>query len=88
MKIVIHLCRGVEKVLDSNGRVLNSYKYDIFGKMTFRSEQVRNIFKYSGLLGVMHDEELVDVYMMRSRHYDAQHGRFISVDPSGLLRLE
>ena len=70
-------------MLDSNGGVLNSYKYDVFGKMTYRSERIRNIFKYGGLLGVIHDEELVDIYMMRARHYDAQHGRFISMDPSG-----
>ena len=70
--------------MDQNGRVLNSYRYDIFGKLTYRSENVRSIFKYAGLLGVMHDEELVDMYMMRARHYDAQHGRFISMDPSGM----
>ena len=76
-------CRAVEKVLDASGRILNSYKYDAFGRMTYRSERTRNIFKYSGLLGVMHNEELVDIYMMRARHYDAQHGRFISIDPTG-----
>ena len=73
----------MRKVLDQVGRVLNSYEYDIFGKLTFKSEQVRNIFKYGGLLGVLSDEELNDVYMMRARHYDAQHGRFISLDPTG-----
>lgn len=65
------------------GRVLNSYKYDAFGRMTYKSEERRNIFKYCGLLGVMSDEELEDIYMMRARHYDAKHGRFISLDPSG-----
>lgn len=51
--------------------------------MTYQSEEIRNIFKYCGQLGVIHDEELMDMYMMRARHYDAQHGRFISMDPSG-----
>ncbi len=69
--------------MDGDGQVLNSYKYDVFGKMTYRSERIRNIFKYVGILGVMHDEELVDMYMMRARHYDAKHGRFISMDPTG-----
>ncbi len=69
--------------MDQNGAVLNSYKYDIFGKLADCSEQVRNIFKYSGLLGVIQDEELRDIYMIRARHYDAQHGRFISLDPFG-----
>lgn len=81
--IPILIGRAVEKILDINGRIVNSYKYDIFGKMTYRAERIRNIFKYSGLYGVMHNEELVDIYMMRARHYDAQHGRFISLDPSG-----
>ena len=74
---------SVEKILDMEGRILNSYKYDAFGRMTYRSELVRNIFKYGGLLGVIHDEELVDIYMMRARHYDARHGRFISLDSFG-----
>ena len=78
--------RAVEKILDHNGNVLNSYKYDIFGRLTYRSENIRNIFKYAGLLGVMHDEELGDIYFMRARHYDAQHGRFISMDPSGMCQ--
>ena len=77
------ICSGVEKILDIQGRVLNSYKYDAFGKMTYRSEQIRSIFKYGGLLGIMHDEELENVYMMRARHYDAQHGRFLTMDPTG-----
>ena len=76
--------RSVEKILDMAGRIVNSYKYDAFGKITYRAERIRNIFKYSGLYGVVHDEELLDVYMMRARHYDAQHGRFISLDPSGM----
>lgn len=78
-----YIDRAVEKILDTTGRVVNSYKYDIFGKMTYQAERIRNIFKYSGLYGVMHDEELVGIYMMRARHYDSQHGRFISLDPSG-----
>jgi len=78
-----NFCRSVEKILDETGRVLNSYKYDAFGKMTHRSEQIRSIFKYNGLLGVVHNEELVDIYMIRTRNYDAQHGRFISLDPTG-----
>lgn len=76
-------CRAVEKILDMNGMTLNSYKYDVFGKVMFQSEEIHNIFKYSGLLGVVHNEELLDVYMMRARHYDAQHGKFISLDTTG-----
>ena len=74
---------SVEKILDMSGRVINAYKYDAFGKTTYREERVRNLFKYAGQLGVIADEELVEIYMMRSRHYDAKHGRFISIDPIG-----
>lgn len=47
------------------------------------SEGVRNIFQYVGQLGVIKDEAVENVYMMRARHYDATHGRFISLDPLG-----
>lgn len=40
------------------------------------------------LLVVMANEELHYMYMMRDRHYDAQHGRFISMDPVGKKRLD
>ena len=78
---------SVEKMLDMNGRVINAYKYDAFGKTMYREERVRNLFKYAGQLGVMADDELSEVYMMRSRHYDAKHGRFISSDPIGMLLI-
>ena len=59
------------------------YKYDLFGSLTYSSEVVRNIFKYAAFLGVMTDSELPDTYMMRGRHYSAQLGRFISLNPIG-----
>ena len=68
-----------------NGRVMNAYKYDAFGKTMYREERVRNLFKYAGQIGVIADDELMEIYMMRSRHYDAKHGRFISMDPIGQL---
>ncbi len=66
-----------------NGRVINAYKYDAFGKTMYREERTRNLFKYSGQLGVIQDGELTEIYMIRSRHYDTQHGRFLSMDPIG-----
>ena len=63
--------------------IQNTYEYDPFGKVLRQMEQVRNIHKYIGSLGVIADVELQQMYMMRDRHYDAQHGRFISQDPIG-----
>lgn len=83
MLLLLCIDRAVEKVLDVNGRTVNSYKYDAFGKLMEQSEEMHSLFKYSGQLGVVHEEELQDVYSMRARHYDAQHGRFTSMDPSG-----
>ena len=62
---------------------MNSYSYDPFGRIIVASESVRNIFQFVGQLGVMKDEAVENVYMMRARHYDATHGRFISLDPLG-----
>ncbi len=71
-------------MMNQSGTVQNVYKYDPFGRVLQQSEQLRNIFKYIGQLGVISDRELQDIYMMRDRHYDAQHGRFISLDPIGI----
>lgn len=70
-------------MMDASGQIRNSYQYDPFGKVVQQTEQVRNLYKYIGRLGVISDEELQHVFMMRDRHYDAQHGRFISMDPIG-----
>ena len=62
---------------------MNSYSYNPFGQVIAASEGVRNIFQYVGQLGIIKDEAVENVYMMRARHYDATHGRFISLDPLG-----
>jgi len=70
-------------MMDSQGIIQNSYQYDPFGKVLWKSEQIRNIFQYVGRFGVIRDLELQSMFMMRARHYDAEHGRFISLDPIG-----
>lgn len=80
--------RSVVSILDGNGRTQNTYQYDPFGRIIQQTEQVRNVHKYMGSLGVIADEELQHIYMMRDRHYDAQHGRFISMDPVGKKKLD
>ena len=75
--------RSVLSVMDFLGSIRNSYQYDPFGKVLWKSENIRNIFQYIGRYGVIHDHEIQNMYMMRARHYDAEHGRFISLDPIG-----
>ena len=75
--------RSVVSVANSEGETENSYAYNPFGKVLHQTERVRNIYLYIGKLGVICDEELENMFMMRARHYDAQHGRYISLDPAG-----
>lgn len=79
-----HCCRSVVSIRNRSGDVQNSYQYDPFGKVIQQTEAIRNIYKYIGSLGIIADEELQDIYWMRDRHYDAKHGRFISMDPIGI----
>lgn len=69
--------------MNEESETQNSYTYDPFGKVLQKSEKVRNVFQYLGKFGVIRDEELNGICMMRVRHYDAEHGRFISLDPIG-----
>ena len=78
-----HNCRSIKKIIDKDGNTLNSYKYDPFGILLQKSEQVHNIFQYRGSLGIVKHSELQDMYSMRDRVYDARLGRFISIDPLG-----
>ena len=77
------LCRSIRKIRNEIGEVVNTYDYDPFGKLLQKTEQIHNNFQYLGSLGIFRHDELVDMYCMRDRIYDASHGRFISVDPLG-----
>ena len=77
------LSRSVRILVDQNGEILNSYSYDPFGKLLHKTERIHNIFQYLGSLGIIKEDELMDMYSMRDRVYDASHGRFVSVDPLG-----
>ncbi|NJM41605.1 MAG: RHS repeat-associated core domain-containing protein [Anaerolineae bacterium] len=67
------------QMTDAGGSVVNRYDYDPFGVMLSASEGVANPFGYVGQFGVMRD--LNGQSYMRAREYDAQLGRFTSVDP-------
>jgi len=70
-------------VLGPSGDRVNKYMYDPFGRMLERDEQFPQDFTFVGQWGVTAEREFKDVYWMRSRYYDAQLGRFFSLDPLG-----
>ncbi|XP_078355806.1 uncharacterized protein LOC144640574 [Oculina patagonica] len=74
---------SVVGVLDPSGDRVNRYSYDPFGRLLEVDEKLPQDFTFIGQWGVTADRELRDIYWMRSRHYDAQLGRFLSIDPLG-----
>ena len=57
----------------------NSYVFDPFGEVLSQSGSLDNQFLFDGAHGVMADGS--GLYYMRNRFYDAESGRFLSVDP-------
>lgn len=51
--------------------------------MLEKDEQFPQDFTFVGQWGVTAEREFKDVYWMRSRYYDAQFGKFFSLDPLG-----
>ena len=70
-------------VLGPSGDRVNKYKYDPFGRTLEKDEQFPQDFTFVAQWGVTAEREFKDVYWMRSRYYDAQFGRFFSLDPLG-----
>ncbi|UHA73761.1 RHS repeat domain-containing protein [Paenibacillus sp. 481] len=66
----------VTEIRDSQGTVLNTYTYDIWGKPLTASEQVPNIFRYSG----EYWDSATNLQYLRSRWYDPSIGRFTTED--------
>lgn len=57
---------------------------DPFGQILSVEENVKNPFKFVGQWGVMHFEEMPEMYYMRARFYDSDTGKFLSIDPLGI----
>ena len=71
-------------LLDKDGGLMNSYTVEPFGKNINYEETIHNPFTFIGQWGVMKFEDVEELYYMRARFYDAQHGRFLSADPLGM----
>jgi RHS repeat-associated protein len=66
----------VIQMVDESGNIVNSYKYDEWGNLLFKDEEVYNPIRYAG---EYFDEES-GLYYLRARYYESIFGRFISKD--------
>ncbi|WP_019909195.1 RHS repeat domain-containing protein [Paenibacillus sp. HW567] len=66
----------VTQIVDTSGKVVNSYSYDEWGNITNQTEGISNPFKYTGEI---YDEE-TGLYYLRARYYDPNIGRFLNED--------
>ena len=82
--LILSYFRSVVSLLSKDGALLNSYKSEPFGEIIDYVETVRNPFRFVGQWGVMNFKEVPELFYMRARIYDAQHGRFLSADPLGI----
>jgi RHS repeat-associated protein len=68
---------SVRQLTDLMGAVTDTYTYDAFGKLISRTGTTPNSYLYAG---ERFDADL-GLYHLRARHYDADRGRFVSMDP-------
>jgi RHS repeat-associated protein/uncharacterized repeat protein (TIGR01451 family) len=68
---------SVRQLTDPAGGVTDTYTYDAFGKLISRTGTTPNPYLYAG---ERFDADL-GLYHLRARHYNADRGRFVSMDP-------
>ncbi|MNW39516.1 tRNA3(Ser)-specific nuclease WapA precursor [compost metagenome] len=66
----------VVEICDSAGNILNQYTYNIWGNTLTASENVHNLFRYSG----EYWDKSTNLQYLRARWYDPSIGRFINED--------
>jgi len=64
---------------DADGNITDTYTYDPFGTMLTHLGETEQPFTFLGAFGV--EQESEGLYYVRARYYDAENGRFLSVDP-------
>jgi RHS repeat-associated protein len=81
---------SIVALTNSSGAVVERYKYDVYGKptiynaamtQTYSSSQYGNRFMFTGR---EYDAE-TGLYYYRARHYNATIGRFLQIDPLGVV---
>ena len=73
---------SVTALVNGDGEVVNTYRYDAFGRLLDAVEGVDNPF---GFHSAWRDPE-TGLYYMKRRYYDPELGRFISPDPYGIFK--
>ena len=79
---VKNLQGDIEKIVDSSGKTVVTYTYDVFGKIISQTDtsdcDLANInpFRYRGYV---YDSE-TGLYYLKSRYYDPVTGRFLNAD--------
>jgi len=68
---------SVRQLTDQAGIVTDTYTYDAFGKLISRTGTTPNPYLYAG---ERFDSDL-GLYHLRARYYNADRGRFFSMDP-------
>jgi RHS repeat-associated protein len=68
---------SVRQLTDEAGAVTDTYTFDAFGKLISSTGTTPNPYLYAG---ERFDADL-GLYHLRARHYDADRGRFVSMDP-------
>lgn len=68
---------SVRQLTDEAGTVTDSYTYDAFGKVIAGTGTTPNFYLYTG----ERFDPALGLYYLRARHYDADRGRFTTMDP-------
>ena len=68
---------SIRQLTDEAGTVTDTYTYDAFGKLIARTGTTPNPYLYAG---ERFDADL-GLYYLRARYYNADRGRFFSMDP-------
>ena len=78
---------SVRNIAGSDGAVVESYRYDVFGKTTI-TDALGNVLGQSAIgnpnmyAGRLYDPD-TGLYYYRARHYNPEMGRFLQMDPAG-----
>jgi len=65
-------------ITDGNGNITDTFEYDTYGKMIFRTGTSKVIFGYNGRDGVVTEDN--GLIYMRARYYSPEMRRFINAD--------
>ena len=66
----------VVQIVDTNGNIVNSYDYDVWGNFVTKNETIHNPFTYFGQTY----DETTGLYYLRARYYDPATSRMLSED--------